>query len=90
MKINLNQYIYAELTPLGVWHYRQWYEKEMGVLIREFPFDPKRTPDGRYVFQIWEFMGIFGSFCQCPGVTDLPFKMDVEIPTAGPDFASPE
>lgn len=92
-EINLNDYVFVELSELGEHVLRQYLENEDFALNRYHSDTPwYRTPDerfnawplderGRYRFQIYEFMAIFGPHTpNCATSVDLPFKsMNVTV-----------
>jgi len=77
--VNLNDRIRVRLTDVGRKHLEDLYNEIMGERSAKFPYKEPKEVDGWTEFQVWDFMGKFGKFCQLPGVSDMPFEMDAEI-----------
>jgi hypothetical protein len=76
---NLNYYVRVRLTDVGRSHLETKYRQNLGALAVKYPYTPLKEIDGWAKFQLWDFMGKFGEFCQTPGLSNMPFVMDIEF-----------
>jgi hypothetical protein len=76
---NLNNCVRVRLTDLGRSHLEAKYNQTLGTLAVKYPYTPAEEIDGWTKFQLWDFMGKFGEFCQMPGLSNMPFAMDIEF-----------
>lgn len=75
---NLNHKIRVRLTELGRSHL---YKRHCAIYQSSpelVPYNPPTEVDGWAEFQLWDFIGKFGAFCQTPGLV-LPFHPDIEL-----------
>lgn len=61
VKVNLNDYVYVELTPHGREMHKKHHMENFGKYGMEYA-EPNVDKDGISVFHLWEFMNIFGSY----------------------------
>jgi hypothetical protein len=76
---NLNNCVHVQLTDLGRSYLEAKYNQNLGTLAVKYPYTPAEEIDGWTKFQLWDFMGKFGEFCQIPGLSNMPFAMNIEF-----------
>lgn len=64
VKINLNEYIKVKLTDLGKEIYYHQYDDLNKVLGKTIctPLPPKVDENGYSIFQLWNFIELYGSY----------------------------
>ena len=92
MKINTNDNVYVRLTEAGKRALDKHYE-DLASSLRPLIFTyhgPQMEPDGRYRFQLWDLMNIFGpsfySGCDTPFVDN---SIEFEPPKEKEEYEKP-